>query len=131
MDLGAVFLLLLIFIIVALFVAWPFIKHRRVQVESGHEISSLLAECDRVLNAIQELDFDNSLGKIPPEDYPAQRKALLQMGAEILRQLDNQPQLASPSGKKEGIGGGSEERDATRSSEATAQPAQRHRDRPD
>ncbi len=92
---GAFFLILLTLIIVVMFVSWPFIKHRRFQVENGHELSSLLAERDRVLNSIQELDFDNSLGKIPSQEYTNQRKALLQTGAEILRHLDNL-KLVSP-----------------------------------
>jgi len=50
--------------------------------------SSLLAERDRVLTALQDLDFDQALGKIPAEDYPVQRAALVSTGAEVLRQLD-------------------------------------------
>jgi rubrerythrin len=41
-----------------------------------------------VLNALQELDFDNTLNKIPEEDYPVQRAALVKKGADIYRQLD-------------------------------------------
>jgi len=52
------------------------------------ELSSLLAERDRILNAISELDFDNTLGKIPADDYPLRREQLVQRGAEVLRQLD-------------------------------------------
>jgi hypothetical protein len=53
-----------------------------------HELSHLLAERDRALNALQELDFDYTLGKIPQDDYPDQRVRLLNYGADILRQLD-------------------------------------------
>ena len=55
-----------------------------------------MAERDRVINSLQELDFDFKLGKIPDEDYPAQRAELLQKGADILRKLDAlQPQPIS------------------------------------
>ena len=47
-----------------------------------------MAERDRVINSLQELDFDFKLGKIPEEDYPTQRAELLQKGAALLRQLD-------------------------------------------
>jgi ribosomal protein S27AE len=40
------------------------------------------------LTALWELDFDYTLGKIPEEDYPPQRTALLHKGANLLRQLD-------------------------------------------
>jgi NADH pyrophosphatase NudC (nudix superfamily) len=55
-----------------------------------------MAERDRVINSLQELDFDFKLGKIPEEDYPVQRTGLLQRGAEILKQIDTlAPQPAS------------------------------------
>jgi rubrerythrin len=47
-----------------------------------------MAERDRVINSLQELDFDFKLGKIPEEDYPTQRASLLQRGADILREID-------------------------------------------
>ena len=36
-----------------------------------------------LLNALQELDFDHGLGKIPVEDYQPQRTLLLQRAANI------------------------------------------------
>jgi rubrerythrin len=98
MQLGSIFLLLAVFVLVALFVARPFLERRRVptgvRVED-HERSSLLAERDRLIGALQELDFDQTLGKIPTEDYPAMRSDLLQKAAEVLRRLDlAQPQVA-------------------------------------
>jgi NADH pyrophosphatase NudC (nudix superfamily) len=64
--------------------------------QEEHELSALMAERDRVINSLQELDFDFRLGKIPEEDYPAQRAGLLQRGAEILKQIDSlAPQAAS------------------------------------
>ena len=56
--------------------------------QEEHDFSALLAERDRLLNALQELDFDYTLGKIPGEDYPAQRAVLLQRYADALRKLD-------------------------------------------
>jgi rubrerythrin len=55
-----------------------------------------MAEYDRAVNTLQELDFDFKLGKIPEEDYPTQRTSLLQKGADILRKIDSlAPQTAS------------------------------------
>jgi len=88
MELGAIFLLLAVLAMVGMFVAKPFSEHWRAPAENGHEISSLLAECDRALTALRELDFDHSLGKVPAEEYPAQRAILLQKGADALRRLD-------------------------------------------
>jgi rubrerythrin len=89
MEPAAIILLLIVLAIIILFVTRPFFELRRVHAaESSHELSSLLAERERLLTALQELDFDQTLGKIPVEEYPAQRAELLQKGAEVLRQLD-------------------------------------------
>jgi hypothetical protein len=89
MDIGSIFLFLGLFILVVLFVSRPFFERSATAMtQEEHEYSALLAERDRLLNALQELDFDHALGKIPEDEYPAQRAALLQRGAEILRQLD-------------------------------------------
>jgi hypothetical protein len=95
MDIGAIFLLLAVCVFVALFVARPFMERRRTMTVSAEEkeLSSLMAERDRLITALQELDFDHSLGKIPAEDYPAMRSDLLQRASETLRKLDAfQPQ---------------------------------------
>jgi hypothetical protein len=89
MDLGAIFVLLALLVGVGLFLAAPLMRRvPRGYSQVDPEASSLLAERDRVINSLQELDFDFKLGKIPEEDYPAQRTVLLQRGAEILRRLD-------------------------------------------
>lgn len=89
MDISALFFVLAVLILVGMYLYAPFISRPRPAVsQEEHELSSLLAERDRIINALQELDFDFKLGKVPPEDYPPQRSQLLQKGAEILRKLD-------------------------------------------
>lgn len=89
MNAGAFFLLLALLILVALYLYAPFMRRdRTLPVNESQEISALMAERDRVINALQELDFDFNLGKILAEDYPVQRTALLQKGADVLRRLD-------------------------------------------
>ncbi|MEA3351367.1 MAG: zinc ribbon domain-containing protein, partial [Chloroflexota bacterium] len=68
------------------------------QVE--HELSALLAERDRIVNALSELDFDHDLGKIPEADYPPQRKQIVRCGAEVLRQIDQHPDAAVGDGTR-------------------------------
>jgi len=104
MDIGSIFLILALLVLVALFVARPLFEKGAVHVARPEELqakavehdhSSLLAERDRILNALQELDFDYALGKIPEEDYPEQRQRLVTVGADVLRRLDAwQPQQA-------------------------------------
>ena len=90
MELGAILLILALSSLVALFVAQPFLERRTFKMVSAeeHTSSALMAERDRLIGALQELDFDNTLGKIPAEDYPIMRAQLLTQAADILRKLD-------------------------------------------
>jgi NADH pyrophosphatase NudC (nudix superfamily) len=97
MEIAAILLTLGVTILVGLYLYAPLLERQahRVTTEE-HELSSLLAERDRVVNSLQELDFDFKLGKIPEGDYPAQRAVLLQKGADILRSIDSfSPQSGS------------------------------------
>lgn len=89
MEINSILLVLAVIILVGAYLYAPLMSRaRRARMGESHEISTLKAERDRVINSLQELDFDHNLGKIPAEDYPAQRAALLQRGADVLRQLD-------------------------------------------
>ena len=97
MDLTAIFFSLAVLFLVGIYLYAPFMERRARRVtQEEHELSALMAERDRVINALQELDFDFKLGKIPEDDYPLQRSTLLQKGADILRQIDTlAPQAVS------------------------------------
>jgi zinc-ribbon domain len=97
MELTAIFFSLAVLILVGMYLYAPFMERdARSVTEEEHELSALMAERDRVINSLQELDFDFKLGKIPEDDYPAQRASLLQKGADILRKIDSlAPQTAS------------------------------------
>lgn len=89
MDVGSFFLILALMVLVILIVIRPFFEHKAVSVTAeDQEHSFLLAEQDRVLDALLELDLDYSMGKIPEEDYPLQRGMLLKKGSNILRSLE-------------------------------------------
>lgn len=97
MELTAIFFSLAVLIFVGVYLYAPFMERRARRItREEHDLSALMAERDRVINSLQELDFDFKLGKIPEEDYPVQRTGLLQRGAEILKQIDTlAPQPAS------------------------------------
>lgn len=93
---GSLFLILAVGFLVTLFVIQPFLRSQEDKLEGketeaielDRQRSTLLAERDRVLSALQDLDFDHVLGKVPAEDFKAQRAALLLAGADALRRLD-------------------------------------------
>lgn len=109
-DLGSIFLILALALLVSIFISRPFFSRAatarlvdqkpQATSQADHMRSTLLAERDRLLTALQELDFDNSLGKIPPEDYPVQRGELLTAGADVLRKLD-EIEAHAPAGSAE------------------------------
>jgi len=96
MEISSILLILAVFVMVGAYVYLPFIaRARRARPNESHEVSALKAERDRVINSLQELDFDFNLGKIPEGEYPGQRTSLLQKGADILRRLDELAPAAS------------------------------------
>ena len=96
MELGSLFLVLAVIVVVFAYLYAPFTaRARRLRNGETHQVSSLKAERDRVINSLQELDFDFNLGKIPEGEYPEQRAALLQKGADILRKLDELAPVSS------------------------------------
>lgn len=100
MDIGSILLILALLILVGLFISRPLVERKEVKITSediqeDHEYSALLAERDRILDSLEEIDFDYALGKIPEPDYPGQRNALLQRGADTLRALDKLAAQAS------------------------------------
>jgi rubrerythrin len=105
MDLGSLFLITALALLVVLFVSRPFYGRkpgkawlprarygrpdfRNVPPDREKQHSSLMAEHERLLSALQELEFDFTLGKIPAEEYPDQRMRLVRAGAAVLKELD-------------------------------------------
>jgi hypothetical protein len=89
MDIGSILLFIAILIFVALFISRPFLKHDAfITTDEEVEYSALLAERDRIINALQELEFDHVLGKIPENIYPSQRSSMLEKGALVLKKID-------------------------------------------
>lgn len=90
MDYGSLLLILSLIVLVAWFIGRPLFDQRATSVSAAEQArSALLAERERVLDSLQELDFDYKLGKIPESDYPRERTRLLERGAEILKGLDD------------------------------------------
>ncbi len=89
MSISSILIILALFLLTALVLVQPFFaSHPKPQSRDEEQYTSLLAERERAIQALQELEFDYELGKIPPEDHPALRKQLLARGAEVLRKLD-------------------------------------------
>lgn len=89
MDIGSIFLILALLIPVVIYIGRPLLETSPAGVShSDQDISTLLASRDQVVTAIQDLDDDYNLGKIPEEIYSEKRSDLLENGAKVLRQID-------------------------------------------
>lgn len=85
-----------VLLLVAAFVGWPFLQTSARRVVDDRTRSSLLAERERLITVLRELDFDHSLGKIPEDDYPDQRADLIRQGAEVMKKLEEIPDRIPP-----------------------------------
>lgn len=96
MDIGALLIILALLVLVGLFISRPLLeKSSNYQTAgatpagaSGDQQSTLLAERDRIINTLKELDFDHALRKIPDSEYKIQREALVKQGAHVLQELE-------------------------------------------
>ena len=56
--------------------------------EEEHRLSELLARKEAIMDARAELEMDFRAGKVTPEDYQAQKAALMEQGAAVLKALE-------------------------------------------
>lgn len=95
MDLGSILIILALVLLAAAFIARPLVEHKSASIaEEDHRLSTLQAERDHVLDALQELDSDHAMNKIIQGDYQIQRATLLARGAEILKAIDKMEAVA-------------------------------------
>lgn len=132
MDIGSILLLLALILVVGAYVASPLRtwQHRHTPDEENIEISELLAERERILDALAELDFDNEMDKVPDELYPLQREALIKRGAAVLKLLDerlpaaNMPETVEAVASKPAAAQRAEQAVAARRAAATDDPVE-------
>jgi hypothetical protein len=89
MDLGSLLVLLAVLILVGLYVVRPFSDKGGGEAPfvDAH-VSSLMAERDRIITTIRDLDFDYSLQKVPEEEYLSLREAALKQGTDVLQEIE-------------------------------------------
>jgi hypothetical protein len=67
--------------------------------QSSGVYDSLLAERERLLSSIEELDLDLDLKKISPSEHALDRNLLLSQAADVLKKLDR---YSKPKGSQKG-----------------------------
>jgi hypothetical protein len=98
MNLIAYLIILAAAFVVSLWVSRPF-NHPQSAAETAakrvksENMTTLEGEHQRLLDALQELDFDHTQGKLDEAGYAEQRSGLLQAGAAVLKQMDDQSRV--------------------------------------
>ncbi len=89
MALSSLLFFLGIFILVGVIIIRPFLVEPDTWGTSGPgKNDSLLAERERLLSAIEDLDLEYDLKKISSREHTRNRDILLSQAAEIIKQLD-------------------------------------------
>jgi len=91
MPIGSILLIAALSAIVLFYLALPFVTGKGLGKQENQNVSALLAERERILGAILELEADNQLGKVPKAVFREQRQSLLEKGALILAELEQTP----------------------------------------
>jgi hypothetical protein len=89
MDLGSILIILALILVTVVFIGRPLMRSVGLEAtEVNRRLSKLLAERDRVLAGLEELDMDHAMDKLLQEDYLVQRGSLVSRGAEVLKAID-------------------------------------------
>jgi hypothetical protein len=89
MDIGSILIGLALALLVAAYISRPLlVKDGQAVTREDRQLSELQAMRDRILNRLQELDMDFTMGKILEEDYQLERQGLMTQGADVLKAID-------------------------------------------
>ncbi len=91
MPIGSLLLVAALAFFVLLYLSAPFVSGGGLGEGESRLRSALLAERERILGAILELETDHKMGKVPEEVFQEQRLSMLEKGASVLRQLEKAP----------------------------------------
>ena len=101
MEFSSLLIVIFIFILSGVFIMRPFLVEEKKPKSSGSSrIDSLIAEKERLLLAIEELDLEHELDKISTQEHNRNRDILLAEAADVLKQLDKIQKPGSSKKKK-------------------------------
>jgi len=89
MEFSSLLIVIFIFVLSGVFIMRPFLVNEEAPRKTGSSrIDSLLAEKERLLLAIEDLDLEFELEKISSEEHNRNRDILLAEASEVIKQLD-------------------------------------------
>ena len=101
MELGSLLIVIFLFFLSGFFILRPFLVNEETEGRAGTTMrDSLVAERERLLHAIEEIDLEYELNKISSEEHTRNRDILLSEAAKVLKEFDNLPKTGSAKRKK-------------------------------
>lgn len=101
MEFSSIMIVIFIFILSGVFIMRPFLVEEKKPKRSGSsKTDSLVAEKERLLLAIEELDLEYELDKISVQEHNRNRDILLAEAADVIKQLDKIQKPVSSKKKK-------------------------------
>jgi len=92
MEFGSVLIVIFIFLLSGLYILRPFLISTDTGGGAGSTTRDLLvAEKERLLLAIEELDLEFELKKISSDEHTRNREVLLVEAVTVMKELDNLP----------------------------------------
>jgi len=95
-GIGTLLIGLALLTVVAVLAMMPLLEPKTPPAQPASRRDALEAERAAIVRSIRDLDFDYRTHKLNEEDYHAMRRALVQRGADVLRELDALERLAPP-----------------------------------
>jgi hypothetical protein len=87
-DFGTLLLDLALLAVVAYLIARPLLRPAHTRDAQPSAADALIAERERLLAALRDLELDHATGVVAAQDYGPQRAQLVARGAAVLRELD-------------------------------------------
>ena len=89
MALSSFLIVLVIFVLAGIIIVRPILEEQNISSPVvPQKYDSLLAERERLLSSIEDLDLEHDLQKISSQEHTRNRDILLSQAAEVLVQLD-------------------------------------------
>ena len=96
MEFGSVLIVILIFFLSGFIILRPFFVNSNSERRAGSTMrDALVADRERLLHSIEELDLEFELKKISSKEHTRNRDILLTEAVKVLKELDNLPKSSA------------------------------------
>ncbi len=89
MDGASILIVLSLAVLTVIFIAQPLVVPRRNAASCREDwLADVRAQLEQQLRLLEEIELDREMGKISPEEFAAERPAMVARAAALMRQAD-------------------------------------------